>query len=89
VAYEVHLTPKAARQYKKLPKQQQPAIKACIDSLAEDPRPHGCESLQGYPYYRVRVGNYRVVYDIKDGDLHVMVVLVGNRRDIYEALRNL
>jgi mRNA interferase RelE/StbE len=55
-----------------------------IQSLAENPRPVGCEKLSGYlDRYRVRDGNYRIVYSIDDKNLVVDVVKVGHRRDVY------
>lgn len=54
-----------------------------ILSLAENPRPPGCVKLQGQPYHRIRVGDYRIVYQIKDDVLIVLVVSIGHRREIY------
>ena len=59
-------------------------IAATIDALAEDPRPSGCGKLAGTDrLYRVRVGNYRVVYEVHDDRLLVLVIKVGHRRDVY------
>ncbi|CAN5827650.1 hypothetical protein BH23CHL2_BH23CHL2_27960 [soil metagenome] len=57
--------------------------------LATDPRPPDCEALQGYPYFRVRVGDYRIIYDVRDDAILVSVVLVGHRREIYEQVKRL
>ena len=54
-----------------------------IDSLKEDPRPPGCEKLTGQERYRIRQGNYRIIYSIQDQELTIWVVKVGHRRDIY------
>ncbi len=54
-----------------------------IRGLADDPRPRGCEKLSGAEKYRLRQGAIRVVYQIDDTDLVVMVVKVGHRRDVY------
>jgi mRNA interferase RelE/StbE len=56
---------------------------ARIRSLADDPRPAGCEKLSGSERYRVRQGVYRIVYEIEDHRLVVLVVKVGHRRDVY------
>jgi len=53
-------------------------------SLAENPRPHGYIKLKGRAGYRIRVGNYRIIYNVFDNILTVDVVTVGNRRDVYE-----
>jgi len=54
-----------------------------IRNLAEDPRPVGCEKLSGQEKYRVRQGNYRIIYSIQDAELTVWVVKVGHRREVY------
>jgi mRNA interferase RelE/StbE len=54
-----------------------------IQSLASDPRPSGCETLTGDDRYRVRQGDYRVVYGVDDVAREVLIVKVGNRRDVY------
>lgn len=58
-------------------------VVARIRSLAQDPRPKGCEKLTGSSRYRVRQGNYRVVYKVVDEASTVVVVKVGDRRDVY------
>ena len=55
----------------------------CITSLAHNPRPSGCKKLIGEERYRVRQGNYRIVYSIQDDQLEIWVVKVGHRRDVY------
>ncbi|MEE9495606.1 MAG: type II toxin-antitoxin system RelE/ParE family toxin [Desulfobacterales bacterium] len=54
-----------------------------IDLLKEDPRPPGCEKLSSQERYRVRQGNYRIVYSIQDDVLTIWVVKIGRRRDVY------
>ena len=57
-----------------------------IESLADDPRPPGCRKLAGTTdRYRVRVGDYRIVYRIDDGKVTVLVLLVGHRREVYDG----
>ena len=83
-AYTVELAPAALRQLKKLEKQLQKRIAAKIDSLQGNPRPHGAEKLEGADFlYRVRVGDYRIVYQISDKALVVLVVRIGDRKDVY------
>jgi mRNA interferase RelE/StbE len=55
-----------------------------ILDLAIDPRPHGCKKLKGREGYRIRKGDFRIIYDIFDKVLVVEVIAVGNRKDIYE-----
>ncbi|MGA0557011.1 type II toxin-antitoxin system RelE family toxin [Larkinella sp. VNQ87] len=55
-----------------------------IKALADNPRPFGCKKLKGRKGYRIRVGDYRVVYEINDGILVVLIIDVGHRREIYD-----
>jgi mRNA interferase RelE/StbE len=54
-----------------------------ISTLAENPRPAGCEKLTGQERYRIRQGRYRIVYSIQDKELTVWVVRIGHRKDVY------
>ncbi|WP_223682274.1 type II toxin-antitoxin system RelE family toxin [Flavobacterium hibisci] len=60
------------------------AIKEHIYDLAENPRPQGYKKLKGRPGYRIRVGDYRVIYEIFDDVLLIDVIDLGHRKDIYE-----
>ena len=59
-------------------------IKQAIFSLRDNPLPHGYIKLKGRDGYRIRVGDYRVIYDIFDKELVIDVIAIGNRRDIYD-----
>jgi mRNA interferase RelE/StbE len=58
-------------------------ILKCFDAVAENPRAPNCEKLSGQERYRVRQGSYRIIYEIQDDVLVVVVVKVGHRRDVY------
>jgi len=58
-------------------------IAAAIDSLADNPRPHGSEKLTDKKGLRIRVGNYRIVYDVQDRQLIVEVLKVADRKEVY------
>ena len=85
--YEVRLARRAVRSLEDLQRRDQQRIRAAIDLLAENPRPPSCVSLQGeVGVYRVRVGEYRIVYEVLDQVLVVQVVQVvrvGHRREVY------
>jgi mRNA interferase RelE/StbE len=83
VAYRIELRPAAVRELKALPRRIQTSIKGRIDALADDPRPRGVKKLSDEDLYRIRVGNYRVIYQIRDKVLLVVVVKVGHRREVY------
>lgn len=83
-AYRVEFKPSAAKAVRKLDSDVQRRIIARAEALADDPRPPGAEKLEGMrDLYRIRVGDYRVIYQIADKVLLVLVVRVGHRRDVY------
>jgi len=83
-AYAIELAPAASRQFKKLAKEVQRRISQKIDSLQTNPRPHGVEKLEGEDsLYRVRVGDHRIIYQISDRKLIVLVVRIADRKDVY------
>ena len=82
--YAVVLRESAARELSKLPKAAQQRIAHKINALELNPRPHGVEKLAGTDdQFRVRVGDYRVVYTIEDQRLIVEVIRVRHRKDVY------
>ena len=85
MAYAIELRPLARRNLKTLSAEVRKRIGIKIDSLADDPRPPGVEKLSGEDeeFYRVRVGDYRIIYKIEDKVLLVVVVKVGHRREVY------
>ena len=86
MAYKVVLSKRARRQVLKLPPGVDRRIEDAIDSLAEAPRPEGAKKLQGVDdLYRLRVGSFRIIYQIQDRKLVVLIVKVGNRRDVYRG----
>lgn len=86
MAYRVDIRAGACRAIERLPRAAQRRVVAAIEALADAPRPAGCEKLRGpvgVDLYRLRVGDYRVVYDVQDSVLVVLVVRVAHRRDVY------
>ncbi len=82
--YRIELKPAARRSLSKLPREVQKRLARKIEGLAREPRPYGAEKLQGLPeLYRLRVGHYRILYQIQDNLLLVLVVQLGHRREIY------
>ena len=85
VPYTVRIAPAAQRQFRALPTAVQDRIQPKIDALAQDPRPPGAKKLTAErELYRIRIGDYRVVYAIQDEALIVTVVAAGHRRDMYK-----
>ena len=83
--YRVLLRPPAQRFLRKLrDKSLTSRLVAAMRELASQPRPLGCDKLAGPDYlYRIRVGDYRIVYQIRDEVLLVLVVKIGHRREVY------
>jgi mRNA interferase RelE/StbE len=82
--YRIELRPAALRSLRKLDPQAAGRVRAAIALLADDPRPPAARRLRGRPAWRVRVGDYRIIYTIEDAVLLVVVVAVGHRRDVYD-----
>ncbi|MGB3495911.1 MAG: type II toxin-antitoxin system RelE/ParE family toxin [Elainellaceae cyanobacterium] len=86
MSYQVLIVPAAQRQLKKLPVTVQQNVVDQIERLADNPRPANCKKLKGRDnQYRVRLGNYRIIYTVEDDVLTIRVIKVGHRRDVYEG----
>jgi mRNA interferase RelE/StbE len=81
--YTVEILRSAQRRLKKITREARTAISVAIRDLAENPRPPGCKRLSGRSAWRIRVGNYRVIYEIHGDRLLVLIVAIGDRKDIY------
>jgi mRNA interferase RelE/StbE len=81
--YKVFFKKSVEKDFKNIPKADLQKIIKLVGSLAENPRPPGCEKLTGQERYRVRQGRYRIVYSIEDNELTVWVVKVSHRKDVY------
>ena len=83
-SYRVEIARSAEKQLRKLSKQQQQRLAKAMGALAHDPHPPGSRKLQGYnDVYRMRVGSYRIVYEMFEDRLIVLVIKIGHRRDVY------
>ncbi|MHB8826579.1 MAG: type II toxin-antitoxin system RelE family toxin [Acidimicrobiales bacterium] len=82
--YRIEFRPAAVRELRKIDRSTQPRIQGAIALLAQDPRPPASRPLRGREGYRLRVGDYRIIYTIDGGVLLVVVVTVGHRRDVYQ-----
>ena len=85
MTYQIVLAPSAARQLRKFDPDIRRRIQAVLELLAENPRPPAATQLVGGAgEWRVRTGDYRVIYEIDDGRLLVLVLRMGHRREVYE-----
>ena len=86
--YSVELVPSAARAFMKLDHRTQLRVERKIDSLANDPRPPGVKLLSAEKrIYRLRAGDFRILYQVNDKVLVVLVIAIGHRRDVYRRLK--
>ena len=89
--YRVKIAKKAKRELAALPKRDQARIIRKAEALSENPRPRGSKDMKGElkGYRRIQVGDYRVIYLIRNKELIVVVVRVGHRKDVYRNLESL
>ena len=83
MTFSVEILRSAQKQLSKINRQDQDRIISEIEALADNPRPPGCKKLSGRPAWRIRIGSYRVIYEIQDDQLLVLVVNLGHRREVY------
>ncbi len=82
--YEVLLVATARRELLKQPAKIRVRVAGAISALGADPIPPGCKKLTGdIAYYRIRVGDYRVLYEVRDREILVLVIKIGHRRGVY------
>ncbi len=81
--YIVTFRTSAVKELRKLPTAARKQVSEVIDTLALQPRPHGVKKMAGVDAWRIRVGDYRVIYSIVDGQLVVEIIKIGNRREVY------
>jgi len=81
--YRIVFRKSVAQDLHPIPTKELRKILATIESLSEEPRPSGIEKLSGQDRYRLRRGNYRIIYEINDMEVVVVVVKVGHREDVY------
>ncbi len=82
--YEVGLKKSAIKELRRLPKKDATRVSTLIEELSDNPRPSGCKKLKGYSnLWRVRSGNYRIIYSVEDEILIVEILEIVDRKDAY------
>ncbi len=92
MAYKIVITESATKELKRIPAKMQDRIFEKIDELAEEPKPHGHKKLKSFnmpgsdqnDYYRIRVGDYRVIYVIENEQITIIIMKIAHRKDVYE-----
>lgn len=90
--YKIVITESAAKELKRIPTKMQDRIFEKIEDLAEEPKPNGHKKLKNFDmpssdyddYYRIRVGDYRVIYAIEDAEITIFVMKIAHRKNVYE-----
>ena len=83
MSYSVRVLRRAQKELSRLPSRDYERVRDRIRALADEPRPHGCSKLAWRDGWRLRVGDFRVIYEIDDSAAKVTILHVGHRRDIY------
>ena len=83
MTYKISILRRAQKQLAKIPASDYKKVKLAILDLADDPRPPGSKKLKGRPGWRIRQGDFRVIYEIQNDRLIIIVLDIGNRKDIY------
>jgi mRNA interferase RelE/StbE len=81
--YDLYIERPTQKQLAKIPRPYRDRIINSIRNLAVEPRPDGAKKLAGREGWRIRVGDYRVIYEIRDDQLHVLIVTIRHRREVY------
>ena len=82
--YEVVIGKAVIKQLQKVPLADYKRIKAALTGLSSNPRPKDYLKLKGRDAYRIRVGDYRIIYEIKDNQLLVIIITIAHRKDVYD-----
>lgn len=84
MSYTVLIERRALKQLKRIPPPHHERIKKAVRALSEDPRPADAAKLTGRSAWRIRIGEYRVIYEINDEDDSILVVVLGPRGEVYK-----
>ncbi len=84
MSYSIQILRRAQKELAQLPKQEYERIKEAVQNLSQDARPSGCKKLTGREGWRLRVGDYRVLYEIDDAQNKLTILHIGHRRDVYK-----
>ena len=82
-SYKLAIKPSAAKELEAVPRKDRVRVAHKLQALAGNPRPQGCERLAGHELYRIRQGDYRVLYEVVDRDHSITIYKIGHRREVY------
>jgi mRNA interferase RelE/StbE len=81
--YKILFMPSVEKDFRRIPKTERSKILKRIDTLTTNPKPYGCEKLTPQNRYRIRQGDYRILYSLQDNESTIWIVKVGHRKDVY------
>jgi mRNA interferase RelE/StbE len=82
-SFNIFFQREAVKELRKLPQAEIKRILKAISDLSDNPYPHGIKKLMGSEFFRIRVGNYRIVYSVIDSELLIYILKIGHRKDVY------
>ncbi len=85
--YSIYFRESVHKDLRNIPKAEIKKILSKIQALASNPRPAQSEKLSGFPYYRIRQGNYRIVYSIEAKQLSIWIIKIAHRKEVYQQLK--
>ena len=83
MTYKIQIPSSVIKQLKKIPERDRVRIIKAIDNLAIEALPPDTKKLKGFDFYRIRAGDYRIVYSIEDKELVILIIKVAHRKDVY------
>jgi mRNA interferase RelE/StbE len=83
--YRIYIKQSAVKELESIPKKDLGKIIKRIQSLSQNPRPHGCQKLSARERYRIRQGEYRIIYSIQEKELTIHIYKIGHRREVYRS----
>lgn len=87
MSYDIQFKASALKELRKLSREFSEQIASDINALSKNPRPHGHKKLQGNEnLYRIRSGNYRIIYQIQDKALIILIIRIGDRKEVFKHL---
>ena len=81
--YKIYFKKSVCKDFRPIPKKDLKKVLKVIESLSKNPRPPGCQKLSGQEKYRLRQGQYRIIYSIQDDEISIWIVKVRHRKDVY------
>jgi mRNA interferase RelE/StbE len=83
MGYKIQIPNSVVKEIKKIPERDRKRIVKAIEDLSREPLPHDTKKLKGFEFYRIRVGDYRIIYSVENSKLVILIIKVAHRREVY------